>query len=90
MNYTEFYNMFKDYFTNAQIAKIQRSAFDNFEHAHGYKPIRKSGKNIAYGFIRDFLYNEDFSVCLDYLKTFGIPQYKAVEFLESLDATCEI
>lgn len=44
MNYTEFYNMFKGYFTNAQIAKIQRSAFDNFEHAHGYKPIRKSEK----------------------------------------------
>ena len=86
MNYQEFYNLFKYYFTGCQIATIQRIAFQEYKDAHGYYPMRKEQKQVAYGFVHDFMYNMlDPEECCEYLRSTGASKENIVAFWKSLD-----
>lgn len=85
MTYTEFHKMFKEYLTGKEIADMQELAFSNFEDAHGYRPMRKNQKQVAYGFMEDLIYNMEMEECVDYLGCYGISQYKAEAIWQSLE-----
>ena len=85
MTYTEFYKMLKYYLTGKEIADMQELAFRNYMDAHGYRPMRKEQKQVAYGFIEDLIYNMDLEECVDYLGGYGIARYKAEAIWQSLD-----
>ena len=84
-DFKEFHDIFKGHFTRREILDMQKVAFQNYEDAHGHKPIRKDQKEIAYSFIRDLLYNMEVCECVDYLKSFGISESNAIKFWESLE-----
>ncbi len=85
MTYKEFHDIFKNHFTEEQITTIQKFAFTNYEDAHGYRPIRKAQKQIAYDFIIDFLRNMDVTECVGYLKPLGIPLLVAINLWNNLE-----
>lgn len=85
MTYKEYHDIFKDYFTERQIAAMQELAFANYEDAHGYRPMRKEQKQIAYDFIINFLRDMDAGECIEYLKPLGMRQCAIVELWDSLD-----
>lgn len=65
MRYTEFYNMFKDYLNGNQITEMQKMAFKFYKDAHGYNPMRKNQKQVAYGFLQDLFYNMESDECIE-------------------------
>ena len=87
MTYPEFYNVFKDYFTGSQIAKIQQIAFKEYTYGHGYYPLRKEQKQLAYSFVYDLIYNDiiDAEDCYEYLKSAGVSKETVEAFWKSLD-----
>ncbi len=85
MTYKEFHDIFKKHFTEEQITAMQKFAFTNYEDAHGYRPIRKGQKQIAYEFIIDFLRNMEVTECVGYLKPLGIPLITAINLWSSLE-----
>lgn len=85
MTYTEFCNMFKEYLTGKQLADMQDLAFRCYTVDYGYRPMRKNQKQVAYGIIQELFYRIDVEDCVDYLKQFDVPRYKAVEFWQSLE-----
>jgi len=85
MIYREFHDIFKNYFTEGQITVIQELAFQNYEDAHGYRPMRKEQKQTAYDFIIDFLRNMDVTECVGYLKPIGIPRLVVINLWNSLE-----
>jgi len=85
MTYKEFHDILKGYFTEEQIVAMQKFAFTNYEDAHGYRPIRKEQKQIAYGFIIDFLRDMDVTDCVGCLKPLGIPLIATINLWNSLE-----
>lgn len=85
MTYKEFHDMLKWWLTEWQIAIIQEFAFQNYEDAHGCRPKRKEEKQIAYGFIIDFLRDMDAAECVGCLKPLGIPLLAAIKLWEGLE-----
>jgi hypothetical protein len=85
MTYTDFYNMLNPYLTNFQIALVQDTAFQYYEDAHGYRPMRKKQKQFAYGFIQEFFYGIEIDECIEFLGRYGVPKIKSIEFWQSLD-----
>lgn len=85
MTYKEFYNIFKDYFTEWEISSLQELAFSNYEDAHGYRPMKKWQKQIAYDFLCDFLYNMDKKECIEYFNPFRKSHLVIEEFWNSLE-----
>lgn len=85
MTYKKFHDVFKNYLTEKQIIILQKYAFTNYEETHGYKPMRREQKQIAYGFIIDFLRNMNVTECIAYLKPIGIPLITAINLWNSLE-----
>lgn len=85
MTYIEFHKLFKKYLSGKEIADMQKLAFMNYEDAHGYRPMRKSQKQVAYGFLEDLIYNMEMKECVDYLGCYGISQIKAEAIWKSLE-----
>lgn len=85
MTYKEFHDILKGYFTEEQITAMQKLAFINYEDAHGYRPVRKEQKQIAYEFIIDFLRDMDVTECVGYLKPVGIPLLVAIRLWNGLE-----
>jgi len=85
MTYKKFHDRLIGILTEEQITTMQKFAFQNYEDAHGYRPIRKEQKQIAYDFIIDFLRNMDVTECVGYLKPLGIPLIAAINLWNSLE-----
>ena len=85
MRYTDFYNMFKDYLNGNQITEMQKMAFKFYKDAHGYNPMRKNQKQVAYGFLQDLFYNMESDECIDCLVKYGVDYKRAEAFWQSLE-----
>ncbi len=85
MTYKKFHEKLIGTLTENQISIMQKIAFTNYEDAHGYRPIRKEQKQIAYDFIIDFLRDMDITECVGYLKPLGIPLLVAIKLWNSLE-----
>lgn len=85
MRYTEFVHMLDNYLTGYQIDLLKRKAYQFYQDAHGYKPLRKEQKQVAYGFIKDLLYNMKIDECIEFMEKIGVPAYKATELWQSLE-----
>lgn len=85
MAYTDFYNLFKNFFTVREIQVMQDLAFSNYKDAHGFRPMRKEQKQVAYGFIEDLIYNMGLNECVDFLGSYGIVWHKATALWLSMN-----
>lgn len=85
MEYPKFRKMFEGFLTGKQIADMQETAFGCYEDAHGYRPMRKNQKQIAYGFIQDLFYDMSLDDCIDYLELFDVSEEIATRFWENLE-----
>lgn len=85
MTYKEFHNVLKGMLTEEQIKVIQEFAFQNYEDAHDSRPKRKEQKQIAYGFIIDFIRDMEITECVGCLKPLGIPLLVAIKLWEGLE-----
>ncbi len=85
MTYKKFHDRLIGILTEEQITTMQKLAFTNYEDAHGYRPVQKGQKQIAYDFIIDFLRNMGVTECVGCLKPLGIPLLVAINLWNSLE-----
>jgi len=85
MTYKEFHDIFKNRLTEKQISNLQKFAFQNYEDAHGYRPVRKEQKQFAYDFTIDFLRSMGVAECVGHPNPLAIPLITAINLWNSLE-----